>query len=77
VGKDVELTVRRIANMENEEIPDEFKFPKESRVGKSMTQKTTKRVILTVLSLLFLIPTFTWQYWLDVKHHYIFDLKLA
>ena len=77
MGRDVELTVRRIANIENEEIPDEFKFPKESRVGKTMTNKTTKRVILTVLSLLFFIPTFSCQYWLEVKHHYIIDLKLV
>ena len=63
--------------MVDDDIPDDFKFPKESRVGANLTKKTTKRVILTVLSLLFLIPTFTWQYWLDVKHHYIFDLKLV
>ena len=55
---------------------EEFKFPKESRVGQSLTTKTTKRVVLTVLSLLFLIPMFSYEYWFEIKHHYIFDLAI-
>ena len=57
-------------------MPVMMQLPKESRVGQKLTQKTTKRVVLTVLSLLFTIPMFSYEYWFEIKHHYALDMKL-
>ena len=48
----------------------------ESRVGKKMSENTTKRVIILVLLLLLVIPLFSSEYYFDPDESFIFGLKI-
>jgi hypothetical protein len=43
-------------------------IPKESRVGKKLSDRTTKRVILLVLLLLLVLPLFEVSFWVEPYH---------
>lgn len=50
------MAPRKEADYENEE---DFKIPEESKVGKKLSDLTTRRVIILVLTMLFSVPVFT------------------
>ena len=47
------------------------KTPKESKVGKKLSELTTKRVIILVLALLLIIPLFHTNYYYDDQKSFI------
>lgn len=65
-----------ILSIENSE-PPELSVLKESRVGKKLSEMTTKRVICLVLLLLLSIPLFDAEYYFDEDQSYIFGQKIV
>jgi hypothetical protein len=48
----------------------------ESRVGKQLSEKTTRQVILVVLAMLFSVPLFNPTTYIDEPNSYDFGLSL-
>ena len=46
-----------------ETTEEEIKVPEESKVGKKLSDQTTRRVIILVLSMLFSVPIFSVSTW--------------
>ena len=51
--------------------------PEESKVGKKLSDLTTRRVILLVLAMLFSVPLFSTSTYLDSFNSYTFGLNLV
>jgi class 3 adenylate cyclase len=60
---------------EEEEQPAE-EVTQESRVGKRLSELTTKRVIVIVLILIFVIPLFSSDYYFDPDLGYVYHMKV-
>lgn len=50
--------------------------PEESKVGKKLSDLTTRRVILLVLAMLFSVPLFSTSTYLDPFNSYTFGLRM-
>lgn len=59
-----------------DEIKSEFKIPEESKIGKKFSELTTRRVIILVLCMLFILPLFQTTLYLDDNVSYEFGLKV-
>jgi hypothetical protein len=55
---------------------EEMKVPEESRVGKKLSDLTTRRVILLVLAMMFSVPAFTITTYKDENNSFVFGLEL-
>jgi hypothetical protein len=55
--------------MKNDQVP-------ESRVGKRLSEKTTRQVILVVLAMLFSVPLFTPTTYIEEPNSYDYGLSL-
>lgn len=51
-------------------------FPEESKVGKKLSDLTTKRVIMLVLAMMFSVPLFTSSSYTDDNNSYTYGLEL-
>jgi hypothetical protein len=58
------------------EEKDDFKVPEESKVGKKLSELTTKRVIILVLGMMFGLPLFTVNLYEDENTSFEFGLEL-
>ena len=50
------------------------KETKESRVGKKLSELTTKRVIILVLTLLLCVPLFSSDYYYEIDKGFTYDI---
>lgn len=55
---------------------EEYKIPQESKVGKKLSDLTTWRVIILVLAMMFSVPLFDLQTYIDNISSYEFGLSL-
>jgi hypothetical protein len=62
-------------NTENEIDKEDYKLPEESRVGKKLSDLTTKRVIILVLAMMFSFPLFTYSTYTDENDSFTFGLE--
>lgn len=62
--------------MQNLEEKDDENDTKESRVGKKLSELTTKRVVILVLVLIFLVPLFQSSYYYDPDKAYTIGIKI-
>jgi hypothetical protein len=69
------LPVVKVEEEEKKE-DDAFKVPEESKVGKKLSELTTKRVIILVLGMMFGLPLFTVDLYEDENTSYQFGLEL-
>ena len=65
-----------IATEQSEEKEDEFAVPEESKVGRKLSELTTKRVIILVLGMMFGLPLFTVNLYEDENTSFQFGLEL-
>lgn len=61
---------------EEEEVEEEIKVPEESKVGKKLSDLTTRRVILLVLAMMFSVPLFTISTYQEENNSFTFGLEL-
>ena len=54
---------REEAEKKKKELEKRYNKPKESRIGKRLSEITTKQVIILVLLLILLMPLFAPDYW--------------
>jgi class 3 adenylate cyclase len=59
-----------------EPAEEEVKIPEQSKVGKKLSEMTTKRVITLVLGMMFCLPLFTNDLWLIDNNSYQFGLEI-
>ena len=60
-------------NKKEKEVEKE-KETKESRVGKKLSELTTKRVIILVLTLLLCVPLFSSDYYYEIDKGFTYDI---
>lgn len=46
-------------------LPEQMKLPEESKVGKKLSDLTTRRVIILVLAMIFTVPIFSTSTYMD------------
>jgi hypothetical protein len=63
-------------NKQEEEEEEEVKVPEESKVGKKLSDLTTRRVILLVLAMMFSVPLFTISTYQEENNSFTFGLEL-
>ena len=68
-----QLAPRKEADFEGDE---DFKIPEESKVGKKLSDLTTRRVIILVLAMLFSVPVFTVSTFVQDYNGYEVGLQL-
>ena len=73
-----DISVHSNRPVDHQETPEEeeFKPPEETKVGKKLSELTTKRVIMLVLGMLFLLPLFYTTMWLDVNTSYQYGIEV-
>lgn len=59
-----------------EDVSREYKLPEESKIGKKFSELTTRRVIILVLCMLFILPLFYTTLYLDDSLSYQFGLEV-
>ena len=67
------MAPRKEADFEGE---DDLKIPEESKVGKKLSDLTTRRVIILVLAMLFSVPVFTVSTFISDYNGYEIGLQL-
>lgn len=55
---------------------EEAAIPQESKVGKKLSDLTTRRVIILVLAMLFSVPLFSVESYITIPDSYSFGLTL-
>lgn len=56
---------------------EDISIPEESKVGKKLSDLTTRRVIMLVLAMMFSVPLFTISTYKDENNSYNFGLELV
>ena len=72
---DITQNLRERQNV-NVNIEDILKDQKESVVGKKLLEKTTRRVIILVLAMLFSVPVFSVKTYLEDPHSFTYGVSL-
>lgn len=69
--------IQKFYGIEPEDTDGSFNslMPKQSRVGRQLTHRTTKKLVIIMLSLLFLLPLFSASYYAPVDHAGDFDIS--
>ena len=56
---------------------EEIKIPNESRVSKKLSELTTKRVVILILAMLFILPFWGYETWVDTYKSWDYGLKVV
>jgi len=67
---------KKLDPKKGKEKSDELKVPEESKVGKKLSDLTTRRVIILVLAMMFSVPFFTLTTYVEEPTSYEFGLEL-
>lgn len=62
--------------MEESEDEPTFAMPEESKVGKKLSEMTTRRVIMLVLGMMFGLPLFTTELYHETNTSYQFGMEV-